>query len=173
VHNFQESLQKSHEAEDNPIWERIYRKAFPDFVGMQTYREDGFWQRQGVDRGVLLKTSKQLLIDEKVRTKDYGDILLEYLSSEEHETPGWICKPLQCDYIAYLIEPASRCYLLPTIQLQSAWNEFGEQWIRDYKRIEAKNETYTTISCAVPAKVLFPAIGKQLRVQLEPKEVNL
>ena len=179
LHNFRQSLAMSHKAEDLPIWGEVYKKAFPDMVGMQSYREDGFWQRAGIDRGILLKTSKQLLVDEKVRGRNkitgkvYEDIALEYLSSKESNTPGWVCKPLQADYIAYLIAPIGKCYLLPVIQLQSAWEKNKTNWMADYWIVHAKNQGYTTLSCAVPADVLFKAIGKELRVNFRPFEVDL
>lgn len=176
-HNFQESLAFSHKAEDLPIWGEVYKQAFPNMVEMVSYREDGFWQRQGIDRGVLLNTSKQIRIDEKVRGRNkltgkvYDDIALEYKSSMEGDTPGWVCKPLQADYIAYLIAPLGVCHMLPVIQLQNAWAKHGSDWIDVYPEIKAKNEGYTTLSVGVPVKVLYPAIGGELRVSFDPFEV--
>lgn len=183
LHSFKESLAMSHKAEDLPIWGEVYKKAFPDMVGMQSYRADGFWQREGVDRGILLKTSKQLYVDEKVRGRNkktgniYEDIALEYLSSKESKTPGWVCKPLRADYIAYLIAPLGKCYLLPVIQMQSAWERNKVEWIGNSWPIQAKNfdektgRAWTTLSCAVPVNVLFKEIGKDLRISFEPFEV--
>jgi len=177
MHDFYECLALSHKAEDNPIWNEIYQKAFPGMLGMISYRRDGFWQREGVDRGILLDTTKQIFIDEKVRGRNkysgvvYDDILLEYLSSEEHNKPGWVCKPLRADYIAYLIAPLGRCYLLPVIQLQLAWSKYSATWLKQYDfRARAKNSGYTTISIPIPVNVLFKAIGKQLRIDCDPFE---
>jgi len=168
VHDFNDSLKRSHEAENLPIWEEVYRKAFPQFVKMITYRADGFWQREGVDRGIMLSTTKQILIDEKIRSKDYGDILLEYISSDRSGSKGWVCKPLRADYIAYLIAPSGICYLLPVIQLQNAWSKYGEKWIKKYKKIVAPNKGYNTISVGVPIKELWPKIGNEFRVNFNP-----
>jgi hypothetical protein len=176
MHLFQESLLKSHAAEDNPIWEEIYRKAFPGFACMVNHRQDGPHQRAGIDRSVILYNSKQLLIDEKARYRNaktghvYQDIALEYLSNEERGVPGWVCKPLMADYIAYAILPIGKCYLLPVTQLQAAWTKHGEDWIDRYRQIPAQNDGYTTLSCPIPVDVLFAAIGSCLRVSFEPQE---
>lgn len=172
VHDFHESLKASHAASDLPIWEQIYRAAFPTFCAMVDHREDGEHQRAGIDRSVILANSKQLLIDEKIRYRDYGDILLEYISNDRFNSPGWVCKPLRADYIAYAIAPAGMCYLLPVIQLQIAWAKNGEMWKREFKPIEATNEGYTTRSVGVPPSRLFPAIGGALRVGFSPVEAS-
>ena len=168
VHNFNDSLRLSHEAEDLPVWNEVYKKAFPDLLKVVSYRADGFWQREGVDKGIILPTTKQLFIDEKIRFKDYGDILLEYISSDKYKTKGWVNKPLRADYIAYLIAPSGVCHLLPVIQLQSAWIKYGNEWIRMYKKIIAKNNGYNTVSVGVPIPVLWKAIGSEFRVNFKP-----
>ena len=101
VHDFADSLAASHRASDLPIWEEIYRKSFPDFLAMVDHRQDGEHQRAGIDRSVILENSKQILIDEKIRWKPYPDIAVEYLSNDRTGAPGWACKPLRADYIAY------------------------------------------------------------------------
>lgn len=177
-HNFTESLARSHNAADWPGWEGIYRKAFPDFAAMIDHRQDGLHQRQGIDRSIVLANSKQLLVDEKVRGRNartgrvYEDIALEYWSDEARSIPGWVCKPLLADYIAYAILPLGRCYLLPVLQLQAAWKKHKDNWIGQYPRISAQNRGWTTISVGVPVRVLFPAIGSCLRVQFEPLELQ-
>ena len=184
MHNFTESLEFSHKASDLPIWEEIYSQAFPGFVSMIDHRQDGEHQRAGIDRSIIMPTSKQILIDEKVRGRNkktgkvYTDILLEYLSDEERNKPGWVCKPLRADYIAYAIAPLGIGYLLPVPQLQKAWVWNREEWIKDYTPpIKAYNQEgsykWTTISVGVPVKVLFQEIGKCLRVNFEPLEMEL
>jgi hypothetical protein len=176
--NFQNDLAFSHTFEDHPIWDYVYKKTFPTMLGMVSYRQDGFWQREGVDRGIILPTTKQLFVDEKVRGRNkktgkvYDDVLLEYLSSKENNKPGWVCKPLRADYIAYLIYPRGRCYLLPVVQLQIAWLKYGNQWIKDYPKIEAPNPGYTTVSVGVPPDILFQKIGQELRVCFKPFELE-
>jgi len=168
THNFKDSLALSHKAEDLKVWAEVYKKAFPEAIKMVTYRQDGFWQREGIDRGIVLSTTKQLFIDEKIRFKDYGDILLEYVSSDKTGAKGWVCKPLRADYIAYLIAPSGVCHLLPVIQMQNAWLKHGTEWLNKYRKIVAKNDGYNTLSLGVPIKVLWLAIGKEFRVNFKP-----
>ena len=58
----------------------------------QSYNEYGYWQQQGVDRGIILDTSKQILIDEKVRYRNeitgkvYDDIAVRYLLHVARDT---------------------------------------------------------------------------------------
>jgi hypothetical protein len=176
THNFTESLKKSHAAEDHPVWRDIYKQAFPDFAGMVNHRSDGPHQRAGIDRSIILRNSKQLLIDEKARYRNeitgrvYDDILLEVWSDEQRRIPGWVCKPLLADYIAYAILPLGKCYLLPVIQMQAAWKKHGHEWMQQSREVRAKNNGWVTVSCPVEPKVLFPAIGACLRVCFDPVE---
>jgi hypothetical protein len=178
-HDFGKSLRKSHSAEDMPFWEEVYRKAFPGFLGMFNHRADGPHQRAGIDRSIILPNSKQVLIDEKVRFRNektgivYDDVALEYISDEHRGELGWVCKPLMCDYIAYAIAPLGRCYLLPVIQLQQAWEKNKLLWMT-YKTIRADNEycgrKWRTLSKPVAVAELFAAIGSCLRAEFTPIE---
>lgn len=176
MHDFAESLAASHAAADLPFWREVYEKAFPQMVAMIDHRADGEHQRAGIDRSLVLANSKQVLIDEKTRWRNkrtgkvYRDIALEFFSDEQRSVPGWVCKPLRADFIAYAIAPIGRCYLLPVPQLQSAWTKYGAGWVATYPRIVAENGTYNTISVGIPVEVLFPAIGEALRVSFMPVE---
>lgn len=180
LHNFAESLAASHAAEDLPLWREVYRAAFKDMTEMISHREDGEHQRAGIDRSIILKNSKQLLIDEKIRGRNkktgkvYDDIALEFWSDRDNRIPGWVCKPLRADYIAYAIAPLGKCFLLPVPQLQMAWSMHGEQWKGDFRIIDAHNEfrgrRWVTQSVVVPTKTVFGAIGQCLRVQFQPTE---
>lgn len=170
VHDFKDSLEASHRASDLPIWEEIYRKSFPGFLAMADHRQDGEHQRAGIDRSVILENSKQILIDEKIRWKSFTDIAVEYLSNDRTGAPGWACKPLRADYIAYAIAPLGICYLLPVIQLQQAWARKGDLWKASCFIIKAQNRGYTTYSAAVPVNDLFAEIGRALRVPFSAVE---
>lgn len=178
MNDFQECLKSSHAASDLPFWEVCYRRAFPTMMAMHDHRQDGEHQRAGIDRSVILSNGKTIWIDEKVRWRNketgkvYGDIALEYLSDELRKSPGWVAKPLLCDYIAYAIAPLGKCYLLPVIALQGAWVENGEAWLKSKEchKIRARNNGWTTLSLCIPVSILFPAIGKMLRVDFDPME---
>lgn len=172
MHSFSESLKKSHESEDYPFWEEIYKKAFNGFASMTSHRKNGEWQRLGIDRTILLESGKSFLIDEKIRFTEYNDILLEIYSDVDRAVLGWVQKPLYADYIAYAFAVSGRCYFLPVPQLQESWRKNGHAWEKDFFCPLAKNfqngSTWTTKSCAVPVNTLFKAIGECLRVQFTP-----
>jgi hypothetical protein len=175
VHDFERSLRLSQEQSASPWWELVYREAFPEFAGM-TYVGDCPTQRDGVDRLVVTSNGHVHRVDEKVRTVDYPDICLEYWSSVERRSPGWVAKDLGCDFIAYAFVPSGRCYLLPSALLRRAWRLHGRHWVRmgearhdGFRLIEAQNRGYVTRSVAVPIEELLDAIrGASVRV---PKNV--
>ena len=158
VHDFQQSLQKSKSYEASPFWYDLYKQRFPSLVAAVPIEEYGWAQRGGIDRILTLADGTVLTVDEKVRQKDYDDFLLEYYSSYEQKTPGWVCKGLNCDFIAYTILPCRKCYLLPFQQLRQAWRDNHVAWIQQYKRIEARNDGYTTVSVAVPKREVWRAL---------------
>lgn len=165
VHSFALSLARSEAEVDNPIWRQIYTQAFPSLQAMVSVRADGWAQRGGIDRVLTLASGKTLLVDEKVRQKDYGDVLLEYWSDEGRRTLGWVAKDLACDFIAYALLPTAKCYLLPFQQLRYAWKKNGREWVSKYQRIEADNGTYKTISVGIPVDVLFGALRDAMTIK--------
>jgi hypothetical protein len=180
IHRFQDSLEKSHKAADLPLWDELYKQFFPGFKGSTDLRQDGAHQRQGIDRlvhfhnGVCLRTVK---IDEKARTfcidhwksKPFSfDIALEFFSDFERKIPGWVCKPLDCDYIAYAVLPLGQAVLLPVPQLQKAWSHYSQEWTKIYRIAVAENRGYTTHCCCVPLKTVFSSIGANFRANFEP-----
>lgn len=172
-HDFDQCLAFSHAGSDMPFWEKVYRKAFPTMQSMHDHREDGFHQREGIDRTILLPGAKLLYIDEKLRGKNkrtgkiYEDIALEEWSDEARRKPGWTQKPLRADYIAYAIAPLGKCYLLPVPQLQKAWLDNRVYWKAQYWQIRAPNNGYVTVSYGIPVSILFKALGQCLRVDFD------
>jgi hypothetical protein len=169
IHDFNNSLEKSHQYADAPWWGEVYRQAFPGLQASVSVRADTWAQRAGIDRVLTLISGRTITIDEKVRERDWPDILLERWSSEETRIPGWIQKDLHCEFIAYAFVPSATCYLLPTLTLQRAWRLYGREWIARYQEIRARNNDYTSVSVAVPTDVLFGAIGDAMCVHWEPE----
>lgn len=159
VHDFAERLAFSHAQADLDMWPQVYANAFHNLTTMNDIRQDGWAQRGGIDRVLVLSSGKTLTVDEKVREKDYGDILLEYWSDERRRTPGWVAKDLACDFIAYAVLPTQKCYLLPFQTLRKAWRNNHREWVANYKRIEAQNKGYVTVSVGVPIPVLMDALN--------------
>ena len=176
MNDFTACLESSHKAADASWWEECYRQAFPTMQAFVDHRQNGDHQKAGIDRSIVLENGKQIWIDEKVRWRNkitnivYDDIALEEWSIE-NKTPGWVVKPLLCDYIAYAIAPLGKCYLFPVIQLQTAWKQHANEWKQKAgKAIIAENKNYKTISWAVQPAELFKAIGSCLRVSFQPTE---
>lgn len=165
THDFHQSLAYSHSQSDAPWWGDVYRAAFPAMAVMVDHRQNGDHQKAGIDRSIVMHNGKVIYVDEKVRRKDYGDILLEYVSNDVYATPGWVCKPLLADYIAYAIEPTQVCYLLPVLQMQLAWGRAGEAWIKEFGTKKAQNAHYVTLSCPVPVRVLYREILGAMRIE--------
>jgi len=177
THDFHTSLAMSHRASDWPGWEPLYREFFPTFAGMCDHRQDGDHQRLGIDRSITLANAKIILVDEKVRGRNnngnvYEDILLEVMSDKDRRTPGWVRKPLQADYIAYLIAPLGICHLLPVLQLQLAWERHGDKWTHENGTREARNTRWTTVNVPVDVNVLYQAIGNGLHRSFTSWEVG-
>ena len=164
IHDFSKSLAKSHAQADAPWWFAVYREAFPDLQAAVNVRNDGWAQRGGIDRVLTLSSGKTLTIDEKVREENWPDILLEYWSDKERKINGWVAKDLACDFIAYAFVPSQTCHLLPFQTLRRAWRKNHVLWVSQYRRIEAKNNGYTTISVAIPTKILLGALGDAMTV---------
>lgn len=174
MHKFSESLAKSHAQADAPWWELVYRAAFPGFAGMISVRNDGWAQRGGIDRVISLESGKTISVDEKIREKDWPDILWEFWSvkptkrysdGSHNGSIGWACKAQACDFIAYAFVPSQTCYLLPALQLRRAWAAHGQKWIElgkanenGFSIREAQNDGYVTVSVAVPIRESLDAI---------------
>jgi hypothetical protein len=163
-HDFRDSLERSKAQADAPWWKAVYREAFPDMAAMVNVRDDGWAQRGGIDRVITLASARTINIDEKVREHDWPDILLEYWSDRDRKIPGWVAKSLACDFIAYAFVPSQTCYLLNFQLLRRAWRNNRGRWVRDYPKIEAANNGYTTVSVAVPTEVLVAALGTATKI---------
>lgn len=145
-------------------WIPIYRQLFPTLMSAVAIDQDGWAQRAGIDRLLTLACGRTFTVDEKIRTEDWPDVLLERWSDEKRKAPGWVQKPLACDFIAYAHAPAATCVLLPVPALQRAWRQHGRQWIGLYGQRRARNVGYTSVSVPVPRGVLMQAIVEAMFV---------
>jgi hypothetical protein len=139
IHNFDRSLK--HQAQHHPCWRKIYEAVFADPIKTTiSYHGDKVWDvERGIDRAVVFNNGKRKYIDEKVRW-DYWpnrrtggpDILLEYWSDEERRIDGWLTKKgCEADFLAYLIAPEGRAYVMPWEKLVRAFQRHGPRWIEE------------------------------------------
>jgi len=159
--DFDTDLEYSLSESENEMFDNFYYRVFPalDNVEVVTDLER---QMQGIDKILHFKNGKAVLIDEKKRRKDYGDIILEVWSNTETKKAGWIFKPMT-DYIVYAIMPTAKCYLLPSLLLK-IWIKKNWANLNQYQKVVAKNIGYTTTSYAVPTQKLLSDL-KQIMTQ--------
>lgn len=182
VHDFNRSLAFSHDQADAPWWDTVYRRAFPDLATVVDLRHDGWHQRAGRDRAVMLSSGQTIYVDEKVRSETYEDILIEVWSvypkngvvpyrTVAGAVPGWARKPMGCDWLAYAFVPARTCYLFPFLGVRAALEKHSAIWIQKatdreigFRWVVADNKRYNTISIAVPIWILTEAINQAMTI---------
>lgn len=169
IHDFRTQLRWSEAGSDEPFWNTVYRRAFPNLVNHMPCTGDTTSQRMGIDRLIHLSNGRTLAIDEKKRSVDRSDILLEYLSNDQTNAPGWIEKDLAIDYLAYAFMPSQRVYLFDWCLLRRAWQAYGATWKRCFPHISAQNKGYTTHSVAVPLVLVCARLTSVMMIQLEVK----
>lgn len=153
--NFHNDHKQSQREQLSPWWQALYKKAFPNFHSMEVVTDLAL-QKTGIDRIITLDDGHTITIEEKVRYTVYPDILLEYRSTPT--ATGWINKPLHCDYIAYVFEPNKTAHILPYQLLRRAWLENNKAWLKQYKHVPGRNQGYTSMSVAIPIRVLKQAL---------------
>lgn len=172
-HSFNRSLEWSEQASHEPFWDAVYRKAFSNLVSHMPTPGDFQSQRMGIDRSILLANGKTLYVDEKKRSREYGDILLEYISVDTTNTPGWIEKDLAIDYLAYAFMQSQRCYLFSWPLLRRAWQMNRDAWFSRYEPIIAQNKGYHTHCLPIPIPTLQRAVAVALVIDLQDKDAQL
>ena len=144
----------------NEMFEKAYKKYWGERIKSIELGEQGACASQfaGIDKIIHFN---DVTIDEKVRRLDqkWSDILLEHISNNTTMTPGWIEKDLKCDIIAYGFLSTGMVHIFQFKKLKSVWDDNKVEWKKRYKEVEAENEGYATISCAVPTDVLHKEMG--------------
>ena len=166
VHNFKDSYEKAENEKNDPFWLSVYEEAFPNMVSAMAARKYSDAQKAGIDRVILLSNTRSLYIDEKLRFKEYSDILLEYMSNDRHQTKGWMDKDLAIDYLAYAFVESKKCYLFDWQMLKRTWKYYRNIWIKEFGTVTAKNKGYNTLSVPVPTELLLSKVSKASIIQL-------
>jgi len=165
IHDFQTDLEYSLKASENTMFHRFYFRVFPHLLRVETVRDE-LLQKQGVDKILHFEGHKTILIDEKKRRKDYGDILLEEYSDYDRRKPGWLSKDKHTDYIVYAIMPSQKVYLLPFLILQLVWIKHYKDWKEKYNRVYSLNRTYRTSNLPIPTDVLLQAMKEEMQQRI-------
>ena len=131
-HEFNQSADRAEEQEAQ--WQAFYKA-----IGARQQEKvtDKARQTKGIDRLVWFpKIGKVLAVDEKVRDKDYGDLLVEVFSDLERHKPGWsVNQDYQTDVVAYMIKPTRTVFLIDYKSLRRAarmhWKVWAKKGFRD------------------------------------------
>ena len=167
MNNFITDLEYSLEERENRLFDKFYYRAFKGLMHIKLVSDLG-QQREGIDKVLHFSNGKQLLIDEKKRRKDYGDILLEEWSIVEQKKKGWVGdSKKKTDYIVYAIMPSQKVYLFPYLLLQAAWRKHYLEWKKNYRTQIAKNIGYNTSFLCIPPPILISAIKNEMEQTLK------
>ena len=140
----------------------FYFKYFPDLTNIEKINDE-IRQKQGIDKILHFKNGDSKNLEEKIRDKDYGDVLLEEYSNYEGKKLGWILKDQVSDYLVYIILPKNRLYMLDYHKLKGLFLDNYHLWLQKYGRRFGKTYQngkllYETSNIAIPAKELSEAI---------------
>lgn len=160
MNDFHRDLEYSLELNENNAFDNFYKQSFPALVRIENVTDIEL-QKKGIDKILHLSNGKQLLVDEKKRRKDYGDILLEEYTDFDKKKVGWLGRHKHTDYIVYAVFP-SKVYLLPFVLLQRAWLHNYHTWLDEYGRKFAQNKYYRTSNIPIPKDTLLLAIRNEM-----------
>ena len=96
-------------------------------------------QKRGFDKRIMFQDNRSLIIEEKVRYQDYGDVFVERWEDKPIGKVGWAWDTeLICDYVAYAIWPSSLCIFINFKQLQTLLIQNEEVYMkrRQYENAE-------------------------------------
>lgn len=165
MNNFQKDLIYSLKRNEDETINQTYFRIFPDLKEIVP-EERLEYQLKGIDKRLIFENSREMLVDEKKRRKDYGDILLEEYSNFENKKIGWLGRDKQTDYIAYVIYDSKKMYLLPFKLLQLAWLKNYPDWLDKYGRKFANNGNYKTSNIPIPTNELLNKIQEQINQKI-------
>lgn len=165
VANFGEDLAFSLGASDEPEWAEYYKRLFPNLAYSAKVDADSPLQRMGIDRVLMLKSSREIFVDEKKRRDAWPDVLIELWSDLRRKKRGWSCdRNKVCDYVAYAVPKSKRCYMLPFDLLVAAVELHEKRWMQQYHKpkFDVPNAGWVTRNVPVPWGVLKTALTQQM-----------
>jgi len=159
LHNF--FINKGKAEQHTQDVNRALFQLFP-FLSEITQCEDIDLDKRGVDKILKLlffdsgkMITINVIIDEKIRFEDYGDILLEEWSNKEKRIAGWACRKKITDFILFYWPPTGRLIILPFLLLQAIYVKNYKKWRKLYGTKEAENKNYVTTNIPVPTEIIM------------------
>jgi hypothetical protein len=157
---FYRDLEYSLDPARNETYDKFYYEQFPQLELVKSV-EDLTEQSKGIDKILCFPNGNKVKVEEKTRTKDFNDILLELYSNYSEKKLGWLFT-CQSEYLMYYIEPSKKAYILPMQLLRMVWKNNHIEWQKKYKTTQAKNKNYASLNIAIPEKVLMEALISEM-----------
>lgn len=157
IHDFRRQLRESESPDGDRRTERILREYFgspADFLVDWSPRRKPF----GADLRVRAHGDWYTL-DEKRRSVDRRDELLEVVSNDRTSRAGWAVHASRFDYVLFTY-PRGRWELVPGPALEAALRENVVVWTQVYGVRRARNARYNTLSIPVGTYVLRQALAR-------------
>lgn len=161
IHNFESS--KAVAAAHASEFDRLYQKLWNAIMIARVPAGSNVLQRGGVDVIVWTEHARMICIEEKWRSRDFGDFLCETWSvwrgeGDPSNRVGWTIDPRKkrTDYVAYGCLP--KVTLLPAELLRLACIRNLDGWKRRFGEQVAQNNGYETRNVAVPWSDLWQAM---------------
>lgn len=161
INNFIDNLLDSEKFNDklNTLYTNIFKC---DSIEVVDFKNDPQSQFSGIDK-ILYKGGKKILLEEKIRFKSYGDILLEEYSNFETKRVGWLSENKLTQILIYYVVPQNTVYVINYKELLNIYLEKHQEWLSLYCRSYAYNKTFTTTNIAVPIEVLKELLGNNIK----------
>lgn len=145
IYSFDDNLDFSQKNQLDPRWSQAYHEFFPGLSNIEIV-SDSKYQDSGVDKIIYMKDGIQYNIDEKVDRKGYPRFPIEIIQDSITGRPGWAVKEGQMtDYIAYLVKPDQKYYLIPYQELKDAYRRNEQQWLNMAKSRERNGFLYRIV----------------------------
>lgn len=142
------------------VLNEYYKASFKNLIRV-VRTTDKQEQYDGIDVKLFFSDCKDpTFIDEKIRRKDYGDILLEEYSNWQDKTPGWLEKRKRTHFLNFVWVFDNKCLLLPYQLVRQAYLTHKTKWLEQFKRKFADNGSYQTSNIPVPIRELYDAIWR-------------
>ncbi len=174
---FQNQLSDSYNEEMNQKLNAFYKSFFGNIKEIKVHdisskdkndkKKDKTMQQQGIDKTLVTNDGKQIFIEEKSREPKFWDnrltdILLEYISIDNRDIPGWVYTS-RSEYIVILFKnidiDKSQLYVFPFKPIRE-WVRKNDARFKSFSDIIAHNVAWNTISKAVPLDVVLNEILK-------------
>lgn len=154
IRNFKEDLEMTENEDLDNLMNNFYLSKVKNISKVKKVNYDKYpnLQKLGVDRVVLLKNGKKLLIEEKFRFNVYNDIFIETHSSDNKL--GWIKKESRTDILVYYIIPLNTIYVFDFRKLKIKFNKWNTEWLLRYGYTRSKNKNYTSKGICIPIDIL-------------------